>query len=87
VAEVEITFNKIRSLSYFQIFLYLKELSLVYCQIGDLKGLEGLSNTLEILRLVNCGLEVIDKQILKMRRLKEISLAENNIKEIKNLQK
>jgi Leucine-rich repeat (LRR) protein len=55
--------------------------------IGDLRGLDSLSYTLETLRIVNCNLETIDKQITKLRRLQVLSLSENKIKEIKNLQK
>lgn len=85
--EIEITFTKIKTLSNFHIFLFLKELSLVNCQIIDLRGLDSLGSTLETLRIVSCNIESIDKQITKLRRLKVLSLAENNIKEIKNLQK
>jgi len=67
--------------------MYLKELSLVSCQIGEMNGIESLGNTLETLRIVNCGLELIDRQISKLRRLKILSLAENKIREIRNLQK
>ena len=81
------TFTKIRSLNNFNLFLFLKDLSLAFCQIGDFKGIETLANTLEKLRIVNCGLESIDRQISKLRRLKVLSLAENSIKEIRNLQK
>jgi hypothetical protein len=78
---------KITSLSNFHLFMYLKELSLVSCQIREMNGLESLGNTLETLRIVNCELELIDRHISKLRRLKILSLAENRIKEIRNLQK
>jgi Leucine-rich repeat (LRR) protein len=50
-----------------------------------LTGLESLSQSLRTLRLINCQLTEIDKVFNKLKNLEVLSLAENNIRLIRNL--
>jgi Leucine-rich repeat (LRR) protein len=51
----------------------------------SLNGIEHVSHSLITLRLVNCNLKEIEKNFTKLKYLENLSLAENQISEIRNL--
>lgn len=74
---------RIKNLKHFFIFKNLKEMNIIMCEI-ELTGLENL-DFLRELRIVNCGIKEIEKCFTKLKNLEILSLAENSIKEIRNL--
>lgn len=51
----------------------------------SVNGIQHISHSLKTLRLVNCNLKEIDKNFTKLKFLENLSLAENKISEIRNL--
>jgi hypothetical protein len=90
-SEVEFLFsNKIFNFNSFFIFRNLRELNFIapsYLSLDDKLSTHGLSclTNLKVLRLISCQLEEIGKVFTKMKNLNELSLSENQIKEIRNL--
>jgi hypothetical protein len=82
---IELAFvTNLKSLKYFEIFKKLKEINIIACEIS-LDGLDNLPETLSVLRLVNCGISEINKNFCKLINLETLSLGENYISEIKNI--
>jgi Leucine-rich repeat (LRR) protein len=63
----------------------LQELSIIGTEIISLDGIETVAGSLQVLRVICCGIKKIDGCILKMSGLKELYLQENKIAAIDNL--
>jgi Leucine-rich repeat (LRR) protein len=76
--------GNLKNLKYFYIFKKLKELNIIFCELIT-EGLDIITQSLSILRLVSCNINEITKDFTKLKNLEILSLGENSIKEIKNL--
>ncbi len=70
--------QKLKNFNNFFIFKNLKELNIIAIDL-DTTGIENLSKSLQILRLVNCNIKEITKNFTKLNNLEILSLGENSI--------
>ena len=86
VSHVEILFTRIPSLAALSRVYNLIELCLIETHTETLVGIEALAHSLEVVRVHSCRLTTIEDVFLKMHNLREISLAENKLTRLQNLE-
>ena len=86
MSHVEILFTRIPSLTALSRVYNLIELCLIETHTETLVGIEALAHSLEVVRVHSCRLTSIEDVFLKMHNLREVSLAENKLTRIQNLE-
>lgn len=85
LSKIDVAFVPITSLRSLQKTHNLIELNLISTCTSSLRGIESVGHSLESLDVVGCELTQIEPVFLTLENLRYLNLAENRIKQIKNL--